>query len=77
MARLSNVFVIRVYYKKLGRMLNPLVLKSCPDLSSRLKDKNGPREAETDSRYDPLLRRDRGWSIIPDGASYPTLPWLP
>ena len=30
-------FVIRVYYKKLGRMLKPFAPKFRPDLSDRLK----------------------------------------
>ena len=32
------IFVIGVYYEKLGRMLKPLVPKFCPDLPVSLKD---------------------------------------
>ena len=27
------------------------------------------------SRYGPLFRQESGWGILPDGASYPTLPY--
>ena len=34
----SDIGVIRVYYKKLGHILKPLVSKCCPDIFTRLRD---------------------------------------
>ena len=51
------IFVIRVYYEKIGHILKTLVPKFCPDLFARFRDiaeKTDPREAETDTRW--LLR---------------------
>ena len=46
------IFVIRIYYEKLGRMLKALVPKFRPDISARLKD---IAEKQVPTRLKPIV----------------------